>query len=138
MFLPRSRSHPNHPRDAPRTDSPDNGSPSLPDSSTAQTLAFGIAATLLALFAIYLSYRQLQAMRNRHKLQATSSTNDTHGDAELVQLRGPTPRHSGGRHYNPDFEPPFVSARVLTFQHVTIQPWREPMPQRRPDPWAVP
>ena len=90
----------------------ESGPTSLSEPGEVQNLAFGIAATLLALLAIYLSYRQLQAMRARHKVQTTSPDVEAHG-AELLPFRAGRPQDV------PDLQisnPPFLSARVLTLQ----------------------
>ena len=53
---------------------PDAAAPSAPLSSqeanTALTLAFGIVASLIALIAVYLAYRQLQAVRHQRPTRA--------------------------------------------------------------------
>jgi len=60
-------------------------------------LPFGIAASLLTLFALYLSYRHLRAMRPRRK-QPSVASNDT--DAEPVPLSDSMPRPSSmGRNF---------------------------------------
>jgi len=116
VFLPRSGSGPTI-RDIPGAKPPSADAPAPTEQSsfselgTAQSLVFGISATLLAVLALYFSYRQLRTMRAQHITRAASSINSTHGETELMRLRDATTEHQPR-----GFEPPSLSARILTFQ----------------------
>ena len=82
---------------------------SSPDSSTVQTLVLGIAATLLAVLAIYLSYRQLQAMRRLRQPSEHGGHEDDVMELPLVEDFIPRPNVA-------DLERNTLTARVFTFQ----------------------
>jgi hypothetical protein len=63
---------------------------SSPESNAAQTLAFGIIATFLAMLALYLSYHQLQVIRRRRKPPSQRSGHDD--DVSELPLRDYIPR----------------------------------------------
>jgi len=139
---------------------PTTTSLSSPESNAAQTLTFGIIATFLAMLALYLSYRQLQAIRRRRKPPSQCSGHDD--DVSELPLRDHIPRPKWT-----DPERPLLTARVFTFQQyvalypsppptsesafpsgrrtvtdfdfhsITIDPCSLPTYDRRPTPWKV-
>lgn len=58
------------------------------------------------MIAIYLSYRQLRAMRNQHKQQSVSTRDAHDNDAELELLRDP---ESAPQEHRPTSHAPFLS-----------------------------
>ncbi|KAK0631253.1 hypothetical protein B0T14DRAFT_558 [Immersiella caudata] len=112
----------------PTADHPMSTTPlSSPDSTAIQTLAFGLFTALLAMIAVFISYRQLRIMlRRRRGRSATARHGHTQAEAELVQLRDLV--HSTPRHNQPFLKTPQLLAQVYTFQQVTVHPWT---PQRQ-------
>lgn len=118
----RGESHGEPPMMVAEPAAPTTTSLSSPESSALQTLAFGIIATFLATLALYLSYRQLQAMR-RHRIPP-SKCSGHEDDVSELPLRVSVPRPN-----STNLERPLLTARVFTLQqYVAMYPSCYPPP----------
>ena len=79
---------------------------SSPESSAVQTLSFGIVAAILAILALFLSYRQLRTMRRGPKFPLPPVEDRDGADAACQTSRPGAMGH----------ERPLLIAKVYTFQ----------------------
>ncbi|KAK4444790.1 hypothetical protein QBC34DRAFT_414638 [Podospora aff. communis PSN243] len=96
---------------------PHNSSLSSPDATAIQTLVFGLFTALLAMIAVFISYRQLQIMLRRRKARVAISSlgrSEHDPEAELMQLTAPT--HPTPRPNQMFTGTPLLLERVYTFQ----------------------
>jgi len=109
---------------APRS-ATDHGSESLssPESTSAQTIAFGLFASFAALAAIYISYRQLRAMRQRRKSAPTLKDPEDFAlsDLRIPAVAYPYQEWGGGRTRRPSDEGYFFQLTRFQTVHQYVQ-----------------